>query len=146
MQTLAQQDLELADEQLLESQELLKALLVPSDEHDASSALVELKAGIGGQESALFVGELLRMYTRLCQRNRWKTEIMEATTMPAGPSSEAYRDVLLEIKGNGAYGRFKQEIGVHRVQRVPSTESAGRTHTSTVAVIVLQTLLSRVWY
>lgn len=146
MQTLAQQDLELADQQLLESQELLKALLVPSDEHDASSALVELKAGIGGQESALFVGELLRMYTRLCQRNRWKTEIMEATTMPAGPSSEAYRDVLLEIKGNGAYGRFKQEIGVHRVQRVPSTESAGRTHTSTVAVIVLQTLLSRVWY
>jgi len=137
MQSLAAQELESASLELNSVQNVLKAILLPDDEHDVGNALVEIKAGIGGQESALFVGELLKMYIRLAQRKRWKTELMESTSMSSSyQSKEAYRDVLLQVEGQGAYQRFKQEIGVHRVQRVPSTESAGRTHTSTVGIIV----------
>jgi peptide chain release factor 1 len=115
----------------------LRRLLVPSDPDDDKDAIVEIKAGEGGEESALFAGDLLEMYLRYAERQGWRTEILGAT-----PSElrGGYKDVTLAVRsdrGPGVYGRLKYEGGVHRVQRVPVTESAGRIHTSAAGVLVL---------
>ena len=114
-------------------EEELKRLLLPRDPNDDKNVFVEIRAGAGGDEAALFAGELMRMYTKYAEAQRWKVEVMEVSTTGGGGVKEA----ILFIQGRGAWSRLKYERGVHRVQRVPVTESAGRIHTSTVTVAVL---------
>ena len=111
----------------------LKRLLLPRDPNDDKNVFVEIRAGAGGDEAGLFAGDLLRMYAKYAERQRWKVEIMDASTTGVG----GYKEVILFVQGKGAWSRLKFERGVHRVQRVPATESAGRIHTSTVTVAVL---------
>ena len=123
-------DLEGQDEQIREE---LKVLLIPKDPNDQRNVILEIRAGTGGEEAALFGADLLRMYTRYAERRGWKTEIMDMTDTGMGGIKEA----VILIKGKGAYSRLKYESGVHRVQRVPETESSGRIHTSAATVAVL---------
>lgn len=111
----------------------LKILLLPVDENDNKNVIVEIRGGAGGDEAALFAGNLFRMYTRYAERNKFKTDIMNTNDSEVG----GYKEVTFMIQGNGAYSRLKYESGVHRVQRVPKTETSGRIHTSTVTVSVL---------
>ena len=111
----------------------LKILLLPQDPNDEKNVIVEIRAGAGGEEAALFVAALFRMYTMYAESNRWKIEIMEQSETGLG----GYKEVIFQISGNRVYSRLKYESGVHRVQRVPETESQGRIHTSTVTVAVL---------
>ncbi|MBQ3281513.1 MAG: peptide chain release factor 1 [Eubacterium sp.] len=111
----------------------LKVLLIPKDPNDEKNVILEIRAGTGGEEAALFGGDLLRMYTRYAERHRWALEIMDMNDTGIGGVKEA--EVM--IKGKGAYSRLKFESGVHRVQRVPETEAAGRIHTSAATVAVL---------
>jgi len=111
----------------------LKRLLLPRDPNDDKNVFVEVRAGAGGDEAALFASDLVRMYTKYAERQRWKVEVMDASPTGVGGLKEA----ILFVQGRGAWSRLKFERGVHRVQRVPVTESAGRIHTSTVTVAVL---------
>lgn len=111
----------------------LKVLLLPKDPNDQKNVLLEIRAGTGGEEAALFGGDLLRLYMRYAERKGWKTEIMDMNETGIGGIKEA----IILIKGKGAYSRLKYESGVHRVQRVPETESSGRIHTSAATVAVL---------
>lgn len=111
----------------------LRVLLIPKDPNDDKNVILEVRAGTGGEEAALFGQNLLRMYTRYAERHRWKTEIIEINDTGMGGIKEA----VMMIKGKGAYSRLKYESGVHRVQRVPETESSGRIHTSAATVAVL---------
>ncbi|MCC9196085.1 peptide chain release factor 1 [Arthrobacter sp. zg-Y820] len=126
-------------EQLDEAQEKLRRLLIPRDPNDGRDVIIEVKGGEGGDEAALFAGDLLRMYTRYAETRGWKTEIITSTESDLG----GYKDVSMAIKGSsndpaeGVYARLKYEGGVHRVQRVPVTESQGRIHTSAAGVLVL---------
>jgi peptide chain release factor 1 len=108
-------------------------LLIPKDPRDEKSTFIEVRAGTGGDEAALFAAELVRMYSRYAERRRWRVEVMDANVIEIGGVKEA----VLLIEGKGAYSRFKHERGVHRVQRVPATEGSGRIHTSTVTVAVM---------
>jgi peptide chain release factor 1 len=120
-----------------ELQRRLEQLLVPKDPYDGKDVILEVKAGEGGEESALFAGDLLRMYLRFAERQHWKTEVIDSTITGLG----GYKDVTVAIKGGrsgeGAWSRLKYEGGVHRVQRVPVTESQGRIHTSAAGVLVM---------
>ncbi len=111
----------------------LEALLVPRDPNDGKDVIVEIRAGAGGQEAALWAGELYEMYHRLAERHRWKTDTLSSSPSDLG----GFKDAVLEVRGRDAYARLKHESGVHRVQRVPVTESSGRIHTSTATVAVL---------
>src|SRR5882762_5156317 len=111
----------------------LTRLLLPRDPNDDKNVFVEIRAGAGGDEAALFAADLARMYTKYAERQRWKVELMDSSVTGVG----GFKDVILFIQGRGAWSRLKFERGVHRVQRVPVTESAGRIHTSTVTVAVL---------
>ena len=111
----------------------IKGLLVPKDPRDDKNVIVEIRAGAGGDEAAIFASDLFRMYTRYADGNRWKTEIMSESAIGVG----GYKEVIFEVKGKGAYSKLKYESGVHRVQRVPATESQGRIHTSTATVAVM---------
>ena len=111
----------------------LKRLLVPRDPNDDKNVFVEIRAGAGGDEAALFGADLARMYTKYAERQRWKVEVMDSSATGVG----GLKEVILFVQGRGAWSRLKFECGVHRVQRVPVTESAGRIHTSTVTVAVL---------
>ncbi len=111
----------------------IKNLLIPKDPRDDKSVIVEIRAGTGGDEAAIFAADLFRMYTRYAESKRWKAEIMSESAIGVG----GYKEVIFEVKGKGAYSRLKYESGVHRVQRVPATESQGRIHTSTATVTVL---------
>ena len=122
--------LEAREAQLLDD---LKVSLLPRDPNDDRNVIVEIRAGAGGEEAALFAAELLRMYSRYAQEHRFQTDLMSLNETGIGGIKEA----ILEVTGDGAYSRFKFEGGVHRVQRVPSTESSGRIHTSTATVIVM---------
>jgi peptide chain release factor 1 len=111
----------------------LEALMIPKDPNDDKDVLVEIRAGTGGQEAALFAAEIYEMYQRYAEGQRWKVEVLSSS-----PSDlSGFKDVVLEIRGKGAYSKLKRESGVHRVQRIPVTESGGRIHTSTVTVAVL---------
>ena len=123
-------ELEARETQLVED---LKVSLLPRDPNDDRNVIVEIRAGAGGEEAALFASELLRMYSRYAQEHRYQTDLMSLNETGIGGIKEA----ILQIAGDGAYSRFKFEGGVHRVQRVPSTESSGRIHTSTATVIVM---------
>jgi len=111
----------------------IRGLLVPKDPRDDKNVIVEIRAGAGGDEAAIFAADLFRMYTRYAEGKRWKVEIMSESSIGVG----GYKEVIFEIKGKGAYSRLKYESGVHRVQRVPATEAQGRIHTSTATVAVL---------
>jgi peptide chain release factor 1 len=111
----------------------LHILLLPKDPNDEKSVIVEIRGGAGGDEAALFAGDLFRMYTRYAEIQGWKTEMLDSNA----PDLGGFKEVIFEIDGDGAYSRLKYESGVHRVQRVPTTESSGRIHTSTVTVAVL---------
>ncbi|MCL5612383.1 MAG: peptide chain release factor 1 [Chloroflexi bacterium] len=111
----------------------IKGLLVPKDPRDDKNVIVEVRAGTGGDEAALFAADLFRMYSRYAEEKRWKAEIMSENAIGIG----GYKEVIFEIKGKGAYSKLKYESGVHRVQRVPATEAQGRIHTSTATVVVL---------
>ncbi len=111
----------------------IKALLVPKDPNDAKNVIVEVRAGTGGDEAALFAADLFRMYARYAERQRWKVEILSATETDGG----GYREIIFQVTGKNAYSFLRYESGVHRVQRVPATESQGRIHTSTASVAVL---------
>jgi peptide chain release factor 1 len=111
----------------------IKGMLVPKDPRDDKSVIVEIRAGAGGDEAAIFAADLFRMYTRYAEGKRWKTEIMSENAIGVG----GYKEIIFEIKGKGAYSKLKYESGVHRVQRVPATEAQGRIHTSTATVAVL---------
>lgn len=114
-------------------EEEIRVLLIPTDPNDHKNVIVEIRGGAGGDEAALFCGVLFRMYSRYAERNRWKVEIMNTNEIGIG----GFKEVIFMIKGKGAYSRLKYESGVHRVQRVPETESSGRIHTSTSTVAVL---------
>lgn len=133
MRELAKMELAELEETIEELEEELKVLLLPKDPNDEKNVILEIRAGTGGEEAALFGADLLRMYTRYAERNRWKTELMEINDTDLGGIKEA----VMLIKGRGAYSRLKFESGAHRVQRVPETESSGRIHTSAATVAVL---------
>ena len=111
----------------------IKSMLIPKDPRDDKNVIVEIRAGTGGDEAAIFAGDLFRMYSRYAENQRWKYEIMSENSIGIG----GYKEVIFEIRGSGAYSKLKYESGVHRVQRVPATESQGRIHTSTATVAVM---------
>lgn len=114
-------------------EERLKILLVPKDPNDDKNVIMEIRGAAGGDEAALFAGDLFRMYSRYADSRGWKTEVMDANATGIG----GYKEIIVMINGAGAYSRLKYENGAHRVQRVPETESGGRTHTSTATVAIL---------
>lgn len=111
----------------------IKSMLVPKDPRDDKNVIMEIRAGTGGDEAAIFAADLFRMYSRYADRQRWKSEILSENAIGVG----GYKEVIFEIRGQGAYSKLKYESGVHRVQRVPATEAQGRIHTSTATVAVL---------
>jgi len=133
MRELAQMELDEYDGQIEEFEMELKKLLIPKDPNDDKNVIVEIRAGAGGDEAGLFAAELLRLYMRYAERNRLKIEMMSSNETGVG----GMKEVIFMIKGNGAYSKLKWESGIHRVQRIPATESGGRIHTSTVTVAVL---------
>lgn len=133
LRELAKMEIAEYEDEISKMEEELKILLLPKDPNDEKNVILEVRAGTGGDEAALFAQDLLRMYLRYAERRGWKAEIMDSNTTDIGGIKEA--SVL--IKGKGAYSRLKYESGTHRVQRVPDTESAGRVHTSAATVAVL---------
>ena len=133
MRELAKMEIGDLEETIANAEDELKVLLLPKDPNDEKNVILEIRAGTGGEEAALFGADLLRMYTRYAERNRWKTELMDMSETGMGGVKEA----VMLIKGKGAYSRLKFESGAHRVQRVPETESSGRVHTSAATVAVL---------
>jgi len=136
MVALLEEEIKTCKEQRNVLDESLKILLLPKDVNDDKNVIIEIRAGAGGDEAALFAGELVRMYSMYAERHRWKTEMLSLNEMELGGVKEA----VFMIQGVGAYSKLKYESGVHRVQRVPETESQGRVHTSTVTVAVLPEL------
>jgi peptide chain release factor 1 len=133
MRTLAEEELRALSEKRESLLHELRVLLVPKDPNDEKNVILEIRAGTGGDEAALFAGDLFRMYTRHAERQRWKVDVMSTSDSGAGGLKEA----IVAIEGKGVYSRLKYESGVHRVQRVPATEASGRIHTSTATVAVL---------
>ncbi|MDR1120416.1 MAG: peptide chain release factor 1 [Dysgonamonadaceae bacterium] len=114
-------------------EETIKLLLIPSDPQDSKNAIVEIRGGTGGDEAAIFAGDLYRMYTRYCESKGWKISVSSYTEGTAG----GYKEIIFEVTGEGVYGILKYESGVHRVQRIPATETQGRVHTSAATVAIL---------
>jgi peptide chain release factor 1 len=133
MATYLAEELEQLDGRAAELRAGLEALLVPKDPDEGKDVIVEIRGGAGGQEAALWAGDLFEMYRRLAERHRWKTDVIASSPSDLG----GFKEVSLEMRGKDAYGRLKYEAGVHRVQRVPVTESQGRVHTSTATVAVM---------
>ena len=133
LRELAKEELSEAKKELDETEEKLKILLLPKDENDDKNVVMEIRAGAGGDEAALFAADLYRMYNRFAERSGWKTELVSVNEMGLG----GMKEVVFMINGHGAYSKLKYESGVHRVQRVPVTESSGRIHTSTATVVVM---------
>ena len=133
LREIAKMELGELEDKLGATEEEIKILLLPKDPNDDKNVIVEIRAGAGGDEAGLFAGVLLRMYTRYAERCRWKVEMMNLSETGVG----GLKEVIFMIKGKGAYSRLKYESGVHRVQRIPTTESGGRIHTSTATVAVL---------
>jgi peptide chain release factor 1 len=133
LRELAREEIESAQAQEAELIQQLRVLLLPRDPNDDKNVIVEIRAGAGGEEAALFAGQLYRMYNRYAERHRWQSELINVNETGIG----GMREVIFEVRGQGAYSRLKYEGGVHRVQRVPETESSGRIHTSTSTVAVL---------
>ncbi len=133
MREMAKEELASAKESIENLEEELKILLLPKDENDDKNVVVEIRGGAGGDEAALFAAELYRMYCRFAERNHWKTEMISLNENGLG----GFKEVIFMINGQGAYSKLKYESGVHRVQRIPATESGGRIHTSTATVAIM---------
>jgi len=130
---LISEELEKLKEKKSNLEKELKVIMFPKDPHDSKNCIAEIRAGAGGDEAALFAGDLFRMYSRFAENNRWKTDVMSSSPTGIG----GFKEIIFSITGKGVYGKLKYESGVHRVQRVPVTESSGRLHTSTVTVAIL---------
>lgn len=130
---MAKEELDTLLEQRERKEEEIRLMLIPKDPEDAKNAVIEIRGGTGGDEAALFAGDLYRMYTRFCERKGWKTEVLNVTEGTVG----GYKEVIMNVSGEEVYGQLKYESGVHRVQRVPDTETQGRVHTSAASVAVL---------
>lgn len=130
---LINEELEKLKEKKLNLEMELKEIIFPKDPYDKRNCIVEVRAGAGGDEAALFAGDLFRMYSRFAENNGWKTEVMSSSPTGIG----GFKEIIFDIIGKEVYGKLKHESGVHRVQRVPVTESSGRIHTSTVTVAIL---------
>jgi peptide chain release factor 1 len=133
MREMAKTELDELTGKVDEMEARLKILLLPADPQDAKNAILEIRAGTGGDEASIFAGDLLRMYTKFCEQKGWKMEINNFTEGTVG----GFKEVIADVKGDGVYGILKYESGVHRVQRVPQTETQGRIHTSAATVVVL---------
>ncbi len=132
MREMAKDELDQLEAKKQELEEKLRILLLPKDPDDHKNAVVEIRAGTGGDEAAIFAGDLFRMYTKFCEKKGWKVEVTRFTDSDMG----GYKEIVFNVIGDGAYGVMKFESGVHRVQRVPKTESQGRIHTSAATVAV----------
>ncbi len=130
---MAKDEIEQSEAQLPEKEQEIKLLLVPADPEDGKNAILEIRAGTGGDEASIFAGDLFRMYSKYCEKKGWR---MEVTTVNEGTSG-GYKEIVATVSGEGVYGILKYESGVHRVQRVPQTETQGRVHTSAASVAVL---------
>jgi peptide chain release factor 1 len=133
LRALAADEIATIEQRLLELDDRLRVLLIPKDPNDDRNVVMEIRAGTGGDEAALFAADLFRMYTRFAERQGWKVDVLSTSDTDAG----GLKEVVATIEGKGVYRRLKQESGVHRVQRVPVTEASGRIHTSTATVAVL---------
>ena len=133
MQDLAEEELMIAKKQMVKLEEEIKIILLPKDKADEKNAILEIRAGTGGDEAALFAGNLFRMYQRYAEKKGWKFEVMSVSDTGIG----GYKDATISISGKNVFANLKFESGVHRVQRVPDTESSGRIHTSAATVAVL---------
>jgi peptide chain release factor 1 len=132
-QAFYRQEAQEGEETARKLEERLEVLLLPKDPNDEKNVILEIRAGAGGQEAALFAADLFDMYRRYAERRRWKTDVLTSSPSDLG----GFKEVALEVRGDRAYSRLKHEAGVHRVQRIPETESGGRIHTSTATVAVL---------
>lgn len=130
---MAKEEFDALELKIPQLEEALHLKLIPKDPEDSKNAIVEIRAGTGGDEAALFAGDLFRLYNRFAENNGWKIELMETSHGTQG----GYKEIIFELKGANAFGMMKYESGVHRVQRVPATESSGRIHTSAATVAVL---------
>jgi len=133
MLAMAKMEVETAKEQIPKLEEEIKFLLIPKDPEDAKNVVVEIRAGTGGDEASIFAGDLYRMYTKYCQTKGWNVSFVDSSEGTAG----GFKEVIFEVSGEDVYGTMKYESGVHRVQRVPQTETQGRVHTSAATVMVL---------
>jgi len=133
MREIAKEELHSLEEQIPEMEEKIKWMLIPSDPEDEKNAILEIRAGTGGDEASIFAGDLYRMYSRFMEKQGWKVELIDETEGTSG----GYKEIILKVTGDEVYGTLKYEAGVHRVQRVPETETQGRVHTSAATVAVL---------
>lgn len=133
MRDMAKGELSELEEQKLKMEDNIKQLLIPKDPEDEKNIIVEIRAGTGGDEAGIFVGDIYRMYMRYCDNNKFKTELLGSNESSSG----GFKEISFSVSGEDVYGTFKYESGVHRVQRVPATESQGRVHTSAVSVAIL---------
>lgn len=133
LREMAKEELDILMEQRAEKEEEVRLMLIPKDPEDSKNAIIEIRGGAGGDEAALFAGDLYRMYTRYFEQKGWRSEVMDVTEGTSG----GYKEVILKVIGEEVYGQLKYESGVHRVQRVPDTEAQGRVHTSAASVAVL---------
>ncbi|MGE5395580.1 MAG: peptide chain release factor 1 [Candidatus Saccharibacteria bacterium] len=133
LRAMAREEIEASEAVIDEKEQNIKLLLIPADPEDSKNAILEIRAGTGGDEASIFAGDLFRMYSKYCERKGWK---MEVTNISEGTSG-GYKEIVATITGEGVYGIMKYESGVHRVQRVPQTETQGRVHTSAATVAVL---------
>lgn len=133
LRELAKEELPIAEEKKEKLEMTIRQMLIPKDQQDEKNAIIEIRAGTGGDEASLFAGDLLRMYIRYCERRGWKTSVLSENEGTVG----GYKEVQLEVVGEDVYGTLKFESGVHRVQRVPETEASGRVHTSAATVAVM---------
>ncbi|MDP5100274.1 MAG: PCRF domain-containing protein, partial [Nonlabens sp.] len=133
MAEMAQMQLEEAKAAIPALEDAIRTLLIPKDEEDAKNALVEIRAGTGGDEASIFAGDLYRMYEKYCSSKGWSTNVVDTSHGTSG----GFKEIIFEVNGEDVYGTLKFEAGVHRVQRVPQTETQGRVHTSAATVMVL---------
>ncbi len=133
LRDMAKEELVAAQERRDKMEEEIRLLLIPADPQDSKNAVVEIRGGTGGDEACIFAGDLFRMYTRFCEKKHWKVEVTDFNEGTSG----GYKDITFTVTGEGVYGILKYESGVHRVQRVPATETQGRIHTSAAGVVVL---------
>jgi len=133
LKQMAKEEMEMLEAEKTKLEDEIRVLLIPKDPVDERNAVVEIRAGTGGDEASIFAGDLFRMYSRYCEKKGWKTEVVDENEGTAG----GYKEIIFEVTGDDVYGTLKYESGVHRVQRVPDTETMGRVHTSAATVVVL---------
>ena len=133
LKMMAEEELISSEENQIKLEDQIKVLLLPKNPHDNKNLILEIRAGTGGDEAALFAADLYRLYTRFSERNNWKLKVIQSS----GTGIGGFKEIIVALEGKGAYGKLKYESGVHRVQRVPKTETSGRVHTSAATVAVM---------